>query len=354
MADDSLKVDPISGVAPEDIAMELRDSIRNLFVTVVGGGGGGPKPAPVLAQIQNAGVAYMERAAKYETRVGSTKTDLLTLVDAITTLIVEVDEVAKLRKPSLIRSRTEAIRQKLAVIKTAAENMQYNAVKTAQSWRAVRDAILAVAGSQQQPTSQLAAHEETLRRCYALVQSLPLVKNAPIGGEETVIRAIVAVMKAHYGVDVLSSFEGVPTPDMPVVIMHGLGAPKPAPKPEQIETYGFKLPFRVYGQNKGGGFKTGPFDQDVIARLAAEINAGYNYAIAGTVIPSKVAVHKTIKAWNDGNCSLEKAVELFKLFRIAYTGTYVLEDAEGSIVIPHTEQGESVVTPAVLTASVPV
>jgi hypothetical protein len=120
-------------------------------------------------------------------------------------------EISKKRRPSEIRKSVESI----------VNNSFYLAETHLKDQKFWIDKLEAeITNLANNPPAPVAATPEELRQAYALVQAIPATVNAPNGKEESTIRAIMAILKVHHGIDPLGSIADAQMPDLPIVLVH--------------------------------------------------------------------------------------------------------------------------------------
>lgn len=171
-----VKVKPVVGLHPTDVVKSLRQQIKNMYMAVNSGdvGSGGMKDSYI---------------PKWDAARQKRENDAVQAREAIWILMDELREAAPRRKPNEIRDiitrlnvRFMALDSALMYERQYARDIAARAMKLIHPGTYDHDWMIA-----------------SLEKAYSYVQAIPTVSGAPIGNTENTIRAIAAIVKAHYG-----------------------------------------------------------------------------------------------------------------------------------------------------------
>lgn len=285
---------PPANVPPHEAALRLRTIIRDMFKSA----------SPTAGQSG----PYVSNANSYHAGLSTAHAASREHLRLIENELVALREVAKLRKPSLItkkideiRINVERARQHLDVTKSQSERMRSNYQK----------ALGLSAPSAQEGT------KETLKMAYSLVQVLPITPAPPGDRSERTIRAMGAIVKAHYGY-FEKELKDVPIGgELPIIVTQ---PPIEVIKEVVVEKVQYVLgedlppePWRIVRNSDEV-----PIEKIMSAQIGEPSNViGWIHASEGK---------GSVENWNEGACSLEDAIETLKRCRWRYNSAsnYVL------------------------------
>jgi hypothetical protein len=208
----SIQVPPVTGMTPARVAQELRVIIRDQLWAGIKGLGTGAKKIPA-SSIENYRKAF-ENQVNNQTMIA----------EELATLLVELREIAKARKPSQTTAKINAMLGPDGIYFRLRRS--HSDQKSYGRWAYEKVTLLNNGAA----TSTPAALAQQAERAYALVQALPTTEGAPTDREQTVIRAFTAMLKVYYGLDVSKASDALPDV-MPAL----LAALRPAEAAIQME-----------------------------------------------------------------------------------------------------------------------
>ncbi len=297
----SLNIPPVTGMKPSQVAVELRGIIKSL-----------------VQQGQPAGGSeYIKAALKHTKRANTEGTNLrAALIQTsqahmgTTSLVWRIRDAGKRRKPSEITLLADELEmivnnwiQLISTVRSeaqrATENINYAA------------AVQAPPGG-------------NLQRAYALVQALPTIDHAPSGAEATALRAMVAILKVHFGVDPEQTIQHA-LPNLMEDLLEAIKKSKEEPEVvPPVATAPLAIDFEAELMHPAPIWIGAPQKFTIITHVGSELEGhvhGMNNADTDVAQGYGHADDPigSFGAWQDGDCSLNDAIETFYGVRSKYS-----------------------------------
>lgn len=290
-----IQVAPVTGMSPARVAQELRLIIRDQLwagIKKLGSPGSGGLNAHYSPQNSTAKRGTFNDVAMLREVAAQRLLDDLR----------ELKEISKRRRPSETKKKIDEMLLEGGSYSTFMNHT--NRLRSLGEWGF--DRLMAVheyAGNAapSAPTNQVLIKQA--ERAYALVQALPTIENASTGREMTTIRAVTAILKVYWGIDVMNTMEQLPEV-MPDLLAALKGEPEVVEEPVYepvVEAPPIaQLPYTIWSGTNG-------VPHSIITQATDNKGYGHHDEPPGSV-----------HGWNDGMCGFQTALASLRAVRAYY------------------------------------
>lgn len=302
-----MNVPPAPGVTPAGAAKSLRLLIKNSIW-------------PQLDFVDGGNNAANRQAAL--SHLDHLQSHLKTLDEELTFLV----ELAKLRRPNETRVAVANIRAGSLSRLRYYHRHAHGQIKN-----------IKVTGS----AAHLGELRKSVTEAYSLIQALPTIDKPTTGKAENTIRAITAILKVHYGLDVGASETMLP--DIMATLLKEIASAKAPVEEKEIvldEEEGLVMlnplpvPYKIW--NDAGNYQFTPND--------FYINLGSIVAphFGAPAWDADFLASLSTDGWSEGKCSYKTALDVFMACRARYSGgPFSLR--QGEVVIAYADQATPIV-----------